>query len=281
MTFSGRQTELTNWTRSAYSQCFLYQSSEVSEIVRALEAAREQHLTVIPHGAGHSYTDAALNTRGVVIDVTPMRGILSGDADRGVMRGEPGVTLQEMVRVASQDGWWPYAAPSTAEATIGGCTAMNVNGRNAWKWGPFGAHVLALDMLLASGDLFYDKLLKLLRAPTAKRAASNVVSDTETAVAGYLVATALINLGQAVAVGLALWIIGMDSQRRMKRWLQRSALLEHLLLMQSKPRRQLNPTSGSPFYIFIDHRQIVQASGFLGDADWQSFVEQMAAVPER
>ena len=69
--------------------------------------------------------------------------------------------------------------------------------------------VLLTWLLLASGDLFYDKLLKLLRAPTAKRAASNVVSDTETAVAGYLVATALINLGQAIAVGLALWIIGM------------------------------------------------------------------------
>jgi predicted PurR-regulated permease PerM len=69
--------------------------------------------------------------------------------------------------------------------------------------------VLLTWLLLASGDLFYDKLLKLLRAPTAKRAASSVVSDTETAVAGYLVATALINLGQAVAVGLALRIIGM------------------------------------------------------------------------
>jgi peroxiredoxin len=83
------------------------------------------------------------------------------------------------------------------------------------------------------------------------------------------------------AENVALWIIGMDSQRRMKRWLQRSALLEHLLLMQSNPRRQLNPTSGSPFYIFIDPRQIVQASGFLGDADWQSFVGQMAAVAQR
>ena len=69
--------------------------------------------------------------------------------------------------------------------------------------------VLLTWLLLASGDLFYDKLLRLLRAPTAKRAASSVVSDTETAVAGYLVATALINLGQAVAVGLSLWIIGM------------------------------------------------------------------------
>lgn len=54
----------------------------------------------------------------------------------GVMRLEPGVNLGEMVRVACRDGWRPYAAPSTAEATIGGCTAMHVNDRDAWKWGP-------------------------------------------------------------------------------------------------------------------------------------------------
>jgi peroxiredoxin len=81
------------------------------------------------------------------------------------------------------------------------------------------------------------------------------------------------------AENVALWIIGMDSPRRMKRWLESSPLIEYLLLMRSASRRQLNPTSGSPFYIFIDHRRIVQASGFLGDADWQSFVGQMNIGP--
>ncbi len=69
--------------------------------------------------------------------------------------------------------------------------------------------VLLLWLLLASGDLFYEKLLKLLPVPADKRAASKVASDTEAAVAGYLVATALINLGQGIAVGLAMWLIGM------------------------------------------------------------------------
>jgi len=35
------------------------------------------------------------------------------------------------------------------------------------------------------------------------------VGDTESVISGYLVATALINLGQAAAVGLALWLLGM------------------------------------------------------------------------
>ena len=153
MTLSTAHAELTNWTKSACSPCFLYRANNMVEITRALEVARTQHLTVIPHGAGHSYTDAALNTRGVVIDVTPMRRILSWDAANGVMRVEPGVTLKDIVQAAWKDGWWPYISPSTSEATIGGCTSMNINGKNSWKYGPFGAHILSLDVLLASGDV--------------------------------------------------------------------------------------------------------------------------------
>ena len=68
------------------------------------------------------------------------------------MKVEPGVTLRQVVQTASQDGWWPYASPSTPEVTIGGCVAMNVNDRNAWKCGPFGTYILSLDVLFTTGE---------------------------------------------------------------------------------------------------------------------------------
>jgi predicted PurR-regulated permease PerM len=52
-------------------------------------------------------------------------------------------------------------------------------------------------------------MMRVLPAAADRRAAAKVANDTETAVAGYLVATALINVGQAAAVGLAMWLIGM------------------------------------------------------------------------
>jgi decaprenylphospho-beta-D-ribofuranose 2-oxidase len=146
------QVELTNWTRSARSACWLYPVSDSAGIARALADARTQGLTVIPHGAGHSYTDAALNSGGVVIDLTPMHQILSWDPAHGIMRVEAGVTMQEMVQTAWKDGWWPSASPSTPAVTLGGCAAMNVNGRNAWKCGPFGVSILSLEVMLASGE---------------------------------------------------------------------------------------------------------------------------------
>ena len=71
--------------------------------MHALTTARARGLSVIPHGMGHSYTDAALNTNGVIIDVTGMRRILSWDPEQGIMQVEPGVTLRDMVRVALAD----------------------------------------------------------------------------------------------------------------------------------------------------------------------------------
>src|SRR5271157_1833385 len=152
-TTPGLRTEITSWSKSSRSPCFVYKVNNVKEIAKALTIARAQHLSVIPHGAGHSYTDAALNTNGMIIDTTPMRQILSWDPAQGIMKVEPGVTLQQVVQTASQDGWWPFVSPSTPEVTIGGCVAMNVNDRNAWKCGPFGSYILSLDVLFATGEI--------------------------------------------------------------------------------------------------------------------------------
>lgn len=151
MTLPGDQECIMNWSMTELSPCNVFKVRDIAGIVQALTTARARGLSVIPHGTGHSYTDAALNTHGVIIDVTGMRRILSWDPERGIMQVEPGVTLRDVIHVAL-DRWWPPVTPSTADATIGGCVAMNVNGKNAWKCGSFGEHLLSLTLLLASGE---------------------------------------------------------------------------------------------------------------------------------
>ncbi len=153
MTVPGNQDYVMNWSMTERSPCYVLKVRDIDGIKHALNTACAWGLPVIPHGAGHSYTDAALNTNGVVIDVTGMRRILSWDPEQGIMQVEPGVTLRDIVRVALADRWWPPVTPSTADATIGGCVAMNVNGKNAWKCGSFGEHLLSLTVLLATGQV--------------------------------------------------------------------------------------------------------------------------------
>ncbi len=152
MTLPWDQDYVMNWSMTELSPCYVFKAQDSAGIMHALAIARSRGLTVIPHGAGHSYTDAALNTNGIIIDVTDMRRILSWDPEQGIMQVEPGVTLRDVVRVSLADRWWPAVTPSTADATIGGCVAMNVNGKNAWKCGTFGEHLLSLTVLLATGQ---------------------------------------------------------------------------------------------------------------------------------
>jgi decaprenylphospho-beta-D-ribofuranose 2-oxidase len=148
-----KKTELTAWSKSVRSSCFVYKAKDVASLVEVLEVARAHGVSVIPHGAGHSYTDAALNTNAIVLDVTPRRQVLSWDPRGGILRVEPGATLRDILEATFADGWWPPVVPSTANVTVGGCAAMNVNGKNSWKVGIFGECILSLDVLLATGEL--------------------------------------------------------------------------------------------------------------------------------
>ncbi len=69
--------------------------------------------------------------------------------------------------------------------------------------------LLLLYLLLASGDLFLRKVVEVLPLFGDKRTAVQVTEQVQQAVTRYIVATLLINGGQGIAVGLALWGLGL------------------------------------------------------------------------
>jgi predicted PurR-regulated permease PerM len=68
--------------------------------------------------------------------------------------------------------------------------------------------ILAL-FLLASGTLFYEKIVQSFPLMSDKKRALRVVYDVEREISRYLLTISLINCGLGVAVGLGLWAIGM------------------------------------------------------------------------
>lgn len=78
--------------------------------------------------------------------------------------------------------------------------------------------------------------------------------------------------------GVALWVIGPRSGRRLAQFLAGTPLLDRVLRVSTAAQRKLNPRNAAPFYIFIDHQRTVLASNFIGDDDWLSFVAQMREV---
>lgn len=73
-----------------------------------------------------------------------------------------------------------------------------------------GAIVIAV-FLMASGDLFYEKLIRVLPSLSDKKAALRIALDVEREVSAYLLSISLINAGLAVCVGLAFWLIGLPT----------------------------------------------------------------------
>lgn len=68
--------------------------------------------------------------------------------------------------------------------------------------------ILAL-FLLASGTLFYEKIVQSFPLMSDKKRALRVVYDVEREISRYLLTIALINCGLGLVIGLGLWAIGM------------------------------------------------------------------------
>ena len=77
---------------------------------------------------------------------------------------------------------------------------------------------------------------------------------------------------------ISLWLIGRESEKQVKKFLQHTGLMDLVVFMSGEIRKRLNPFDASPFYIFIDGQDTVQASGYLGDENWISFQQQISEL---
>ncbi|MDD2920717.1 MAG: FAD-binding oxidoreductase, partial [Anaerolineales bacterium] len=130
------------------------------------EYAKKTGLTVAARGAGRSYNDAALNGGGIILDMRGMNAITRWDKSAGKITAQPGVTLEQLWQKVEPDGWWPPVVSGTMKTTLGGCLSANIHGKNNFKMGTFGEHVVEFDVILPTGaeltcapnknaDLFY------------------------------------------------------------------------------------------------------------------------------
>lgn len=74
-----------------------------------------------------------------------------------------------------------------------------------------GVALILVLFLLASGDMLYEKIIRVLPTLSDKKKALRIVHDIEASVSRYLLTVALINVGLGSAIGLLLWWIGMPN----------------------------------------------------------------------
>jgi decaprenylphospho-beta-D-ribofuranose 2-oxidase len=151
LTLDNTFTHLENFGHSLKAPAYRLRPRSTEEIPEIFQLARKTGLTVTARGAGRSYNDASLNGGGIVLDLSGLNRVLEWRPASGLVRCEPGVTLQQLWQRVLPDGWWPPVVSGTMFTTLGGCLSTNIHGKNNFRMGPIGEHVLEFTALLPSG----------------------------------------------------------------------------------------------------------------------------------
>ncbi|ADG14722.1 FAD-binding oxidoreductase [Paraburkholderia atlantica] len=110
--------------------------------------------TTLAFGNGRSYGDSCLASSGHVVQTLPLDRLILADWQNGVLRAEPGMTLEQILDVAIPRGWMLPVTPGTKYATLGGAIANDVHGKNHHVRGTFGRHVRRFSLLRSDGTQF-------------------------------------------------------------------------------------------------------------------------------
>ncbi len=134
---------------------------QVSEI---LKIANENKIPVTPRGTGTSLSAGSMTPYGgIVLDLSAMDKILSIDIENYLVEVEPGVICDDLNEKLKPHGFFFSPDPgSSSVATIGGMTATNAGGVQAFKYGVTKNYVLFIEVVLTNGKImtFGSKVLK-------------------------------------------------------------------------------------------------------------------------
>ncbi len=174
--------------RNLYStDASLYQELPIGVVVPAdrsdLEAAVrlcfERAVPMLPRGGGTSLAGQCTN-RAVVLDTSAnLREIRDIDPSGATLYAEAGVAIDEINNELSRRGLALFYAPdpaTTAQATVGGTIGNNASGSRSIKYGRTVDSVLAIDLMLCSGESVRLEPSAGMRDPIALKLADSVIA---------------------------------------------------------------------------------------------------------
>jgi FAD/FMN-containing dehydrogenase len=131
---------------------YVWRPSLLDDLKQVFETARSHGRKIGLRGAGRTYGDGSLSSENICLDLTRMNRILGWNPKTGVIELEPGVTVRQLWQYCIGDGWWPPVVSGTMFVTMGGALAMNFHGKNNFRMGPIGDHVIEFDLFTPSGE---------------------------------------------------------------------------------------------------------------------------------
>jgi glycolate oxidase len=126
-----------------------------AEISIALKYANENSIPVVTRGAGSGLSGGANSTAdSLVISLEKMNQIIEIDSANQIARVQAGVINLDLDTAAKELGLAYLPDPASRDwSSLGGNAATNAGGMCCVKYGVTGAHVRAMQVVLASGEI--------------------------------------------------------------------------------------------------------------------------------
>ena len=165
---SARETYGTDGTETAarppISSSFQARPQEISQLAAL---CNDERVPIVARGAGTGYTGGAVPTRGgVVLSLERMNRILEIDRLNLLARVQPNVITGDLQDAVEKVGlFYPPDPASLRLSALGGNVAECAGGPRAFKYGTTKRYVLALEAVLANGEIIH----------TGSKAVKNVV----------------------------------------------------------------------------------------------------------
>jgi len=134
--------KIKSWARYYLGDYFLYYPKNIDEIKELLS----KKIKLIPSGGFRSYGDSAINEG--MINSKYFNKIINFDEKKGILKAESGITINEMIKFLLPKGWFLKVTPGTKYATLGGCIASDVHGKEHHKEGCFSENLIKLRLLI-------------------------------------------------------------------------------------------------------------------------------------
>ncbi len=145
--------KVESWGMTSHSINPVLKPKTEEEIIEIIRFANETKKQIALRGGGCSYGDAAHVNGGIVLDLTDFSKIISFDTDSGIIEAQSGARIKDIWETSIEKGYWPPVVSGTMMPTLGGALSMNIHGKNNFKVGTIGEHVLSFRFVTAKGDI--------------------------------------------------------------------------------------------------------------------------------
>jgi len=139
---------IRSWAKEFSGEYFIYEPKTVQDVKKILQDKKN----IIPSGRLRSYGDSAVNIN--TINSKNFNKIIFFDERIGVLRAQSGVTIENLLNFLIPKGWFLKVTPGTKYATLGGCIASDVHGKEHHKEGCFSESVKSLKIITNKNKSF-------------------------------------------------------------------------------------------------------------------------------